>query len=187
MTDAGEFLRSRYRANPHDRCYFCKSNLYGRIRALTSGPVASGANTDDLGDYRPGLLAASEGGVVHPMIEAAMGKADVRALARHIGLPGIAELPAQPCLASRVETGIAIDADDLRFVERVERHLARIAGSRAVLRCRITAGGVVVEIGPECEPLAAALSDGARALAAADGRSFAGLRSYRRGSMFVRA
>ena len=82
VTGAGEFDDSRYRDNPVNRCYFCKTNLYDRIRALTGGAIASGANLDDLGDYRPGLLAAAERAVVHPYIEAGMDKAAVRALAR---------------------------------------------------------------------------------------------------------
>ena len=120
VTGAGEFEDARYRANPVNRCYFCKTNLYDRIKGLTPHRIASGANLDDLGDYRPGLLAAAEHDVVHPYIEAGMGKSAVRALARKLGLGDIAELPAQPCLSSRVETGIAIDAQDLAFVETVE-------------------------------------------------------------------
>jgi uncharacterized protein len=82
VTGTGEFDDRRYRDNPVNRCYFCKTNLYGRIRTLTAGTIASGANLDDLGDYRPGLLAASERAVVHPYIEAGMDKPSVRALAR---------------------------------------------------------------------------------------------------------
>ena len=93
---AGEFDDPRYRNNPVDRCYFCKSNLYDRIRSLSPHPIASGANIDDLGDYRPGLLAASERAVVHPYIEAQMDKAAVRALARALGADDVAELPALP-------------------------------------------------------------------------------------------
>lgn len=186
ITGAGEFEDARYRANPVDRCYFCKTNLYDRIRALTGERIASGTNLDDLGDYRPGLSAAAERDVVHPFVEAGMTKAAVRELARHLGLGDIAELPAQPCLASRVETGIAIDADDLALVELVETELAALAPRGATLRCRITRGGVVVEVGPEAAALAASLAESAGKLCAARGRPFAGVRSYRRGSMFVR-
>jgi hypothetical protein len=63
VTDAGEFADPRYRANPVDRCYFCKSNLYDRIRGLTDAAIASGANLDDLDDYRPGLIAAKQRGL----------------------------------------------------------------------------------------------------------------------------
>ena len=121
--DAGEFADPAYRANPVNRCYFCKTNLYDRIAHVTEGPIASGANLDDLGDYRPGLIAAAEHRVRHPFVEAGMDKAAVRALARDFDLADISELPAQPCLSSRVETGIAISASDLAFVARMERAL----------------------------------------------------------------
>ena len=186
VTGAGEFDDARYRDNPVDRCYFCKTNLYDRIRALTPHRIASGANLDDLGDYRPGLLAAAERDVVHPFVEAGLGKTQIRGLARALGLTGIAELPAQPCLASRVETGIAIDADDLAFVETVESRLAAEAPKGVTIRCRITHAGVVLEIGREAAPLGAALGEIVAGLCAACGRRFAGTRPYGRGSMFVR-
>src|SRR5262249_33153663 len=124
MVDAGEFADPRYRANPVDRCYFCKTNLYARIRPLTDRVIAPGTHVDHLGDFRPGLRAAAEKDVVHPYVEAGIDKAAVRALARGLSLSDLAELPAQPCLSSRVETGIAIDADDLAFVDAMERRLS---------------------------------------------------------------
>ncbi len=186
VTGAGEFDDPRYRNNPVDRCYFCKTNLYDRIRSLSSHPIASGANLDDLGDYRPGLLAASERAVVHPYIEAGMDKAAVRTLARALGADDVAELPAQPCLASRVETGIAIDAADLAFVDKVETTLARALPPAATVRCRITHAGVAIEVGDEAATTAG-LADAAARLCQDDGRTFVGVRRYRRGAMFVRA
>ncbi|QFR33703.1 adenine nucleotide alpha hydrolase [Ancylobacter sp. TS-1] len=186
VTGTGEFDDPRYRDNPVDRCYFCKTNLYDRIAGLTERPIASGANLDDLGDYRPGLIAAAERRVVHPMIEAGMTKADVRALARALGLPDIAELPAQPCLASRVETGIAIDAADLAFVETAERRLAPLAKG-GTLRCRITHHGVVVELDGAAMEAAEAIGAIAAGLCAGAVRAYAGTRAYRRGAMFVRS
>lgn len=183
---AGEFDDPRYRNNPVDRCYFCKSNLYDRIRSLSPHAIASGANLDDLGDYRPGLLAASERAVVHPYIEAQIDKAAVRALARSLGADDVAELPAQPCLASRVETGIAIDAADLAFVDKVETTLARVLPPAEIVRCRITHAGVAVEVGDEVA-LTAGLTEMAARLCRDDGRTFVGVRRYRRGAMFVRA
>ena len=113
LIDAGEFDDPRYRANPLERCYFCKSNLYDRIAELVGGMIASGTNADDLSDFRPGLRAAGERGVIHPFVEAHIDKAAIRELARAMGLEDIADLPAQPCLASRVETGLRkrIDVD----------------------------------------------------------------------------
>jgi uncharacterized protein len=186
VTGAGEFEDARYRDNPVDRCYFCKTNLYERIRGLAGGAIASGANLDDLGDYRPGLLAASERGVVHPFIEAGMDKPAIRALARDLGLDDVAELPAQPCLASRVETGIAIDAADLAFVDRVETRLARLVPDGTTVRCRVTRAGIAIEVGAEIER-PDTLADLAAALCRGEGRIFAGVGRYRRGAMFVKA
>ena len=186
VTGTGEFDDPRYRDNPVDRCYFCKTNLYDRIAGLTDRPIASGANCDDLGDYRPGLIAAAERRVVHPFIDAGMAKADVRALARALGLGTVAELPAQPCLASRVETGIAIDAGDLAFVEAAERRLAALTGG-GTLRCRITHQGVAVELGGEAMAQAPTVDALMVGLCAEAGRAYAGSRPYRRGAMFVGA
>lgn len=187
VTGAGEFDDPRYRDNPADRCYFCKSNLYQRIRTLTTHRIASGANLDDLGDYRPGLLAAAERGVVHPFIEAGMTKADIRAMARTLGLGPVADLPAQPCLASRVETELRVKASDLAFIEASERRLAGLIPGPGTLRCRITRKGVVLELGEEISPLAKALEAEIADLCRAAGRPFAGLRPYRRGGMFIRS
>lgn len=187
ITGTGEFDDPRYRDNPSNRCYFCKTNLYDRIGTLTPHAIASGANLDDLGDYRPGLLAAAERSVVHPFIEAKMAKNDVRALAASLDLGHIAEFPAQPCLASRVETGIAIDARDLAFIEKAERMLATAAALSATLRCRITGAGVVLELGEETLPQEEALAAIVATLCAESGRVFVGARPYSRGSMFIRS
>jgi len=145
IVDAGEMSDDRYKRNPVNRCYFCKANLYTRISEVWPGKVASGANLDDLGDYRPGLLAAKEKNVVHPLIDVSINKTMVRAIAHHLALTDIAQLPAQPCLSSRVETGIAINPDDLLFVHKVEKYMRSELGD-GDLRCRITAEGVRVEI-----------------------------------------
>ncbi len=216
VTGAGEFDDPDYVSNPVDRCYFCKANLYARIRALSSGVIASGTNVDDLGDYRPGLRAASERGVLHPYVEAGIDKRMVRALAHAHRLDDLAELPAQPCLASRVETGIGIDTTDLAFIEHVESTLAAILPAAAIVRCRITRGGVAIEVGDadrgdadrggkgEAAAGGGGERDGAlapsdavghgraaaeaiaRRLCAEAGRPFSGLRPYRRGSAFLR-
>jgi pyridinium-3,5-biscarboxylic acid mononucleotide sulfurtransferase len=184
VTGAGEFDEPRYRENPVNRCYFCKNRLYDRIRGITSATIASGANLDDLGDYRPGLLAASEHEVVHPYIEAAMDKAAVRQLARRLGLHEVAELPAQPCLASRVETGIAIDPADLAFIDLVETRLAPLVSAAAALRCRVTHRGIAIEVNDDNADKAA-LIELAGTLCRDHGRHLVGIRPYRRGSMFV--
>ncbi len=185
--DAGEFQDPAYLANPVDRCYFCKSNLYHRIRSVTGLTIASGTNLDDLSDFRPGLRAAEELDVVHPFVEAGLRKSDIYALAKYHGLDDLSTLPAQPCLASRIETGIAIDAGDLRFVEAIERELAAWLPDAAAVRCRITMNGVRVECaplphGPDYLRLAKHL-DG---LCAAAGRHLDSIEPYRRGSAFLR-
>ncbi|GAB5376793.1 MAG: hypothetical protein AcusKO_32550 [Acuticoccus sp.] len=183
--EAGEFADPDYLANPVNRCYFCKVNLYDRIAGIADGPVASGANLDDLGDYRPGLLAASERSVVHPFVAAGIDKATIRCLARWHGLDDLAELPAQPCLASRVETGIGIAAPDLLFVDAVEEMLRAHLGATAVVRCRITHDGVVVELGEAAMDAAEELAAAVEARCAGEGRRFAGIRPYRRGAAFL--
>jgi pyridinium-3,5-biscarboxylic acid mononucleotide sulfurtransferase len=185
MVDAGEFADPAYRANPVDRCYFCKSNLYGRIADLSARTIASGTNLDDLGDFRPGLKAAQERRVVHPFVEARIGKAGIRALARLHRLTDIAELPAQPCLASRVETGIRIDADDLAFIDATERQIRGRVAADTDVRCRLTQHGVILEIGgPGSVDLQAIATRGAE-LCRQAGRQLAGVRPYRRGSAFL--
>lgn len=185
--DAGEYADPDYRRNPSDRCYYCKHNLYRRIAEVTSAPIAAGTNLDDLGDYRPGLKAAGEHQVVHPYIDAGMDKSAVRALARHHGLTDVAELPAQPCLASRVETGISIDAADLAFIDSVEKRLsAQFALSD--LRCRITGQGVWVEasdLSPGMSAWMEPVGQLVRQWCVDAGRRFAGCRPYQRGSAFL--
>lgn len=186
LVDAGEFADPSYRANPVNRCYFCKSNLYGRISGLSAGTIASGTNLDDLGDFRPGLKAAEERRVVHPFVAARIGKAGIRQLARLHGLADIAELPAQPCLASRVETGIAIDADDLAFIDATERHIRDYIAAPANVRCRLTHQGVVLEVGGTEDIDLREIKERAAAFCKDAGRELAGIRPYRQGSAFLR-
>ena len=146
--DAGEFADAAYRANPVNRCFFCKTSLYGTIvRHLNESGVMvlSGTNTDDLGEYRPGLEAARLHGVRHPFVEAGIDKATVRRIARLLGLDALAELPSAPCLSSRVETGIAIEPAMLALVHDVERTVTRRLRP-ATVRCRVRADGLVVEL-----------------------------------------
>jgi pyridinium-3,5-biscarboxylic acid mononucleotide sulfurtransferase len=146
--DAGEFADPNYRANPVNRCFFCKTNLYGAIRTQTEGQILSGTNLDDLGEYRPGLDAARQHGVRHPYVEAGIGKPGVREIARALGLQDVAELPAAPCLSSRVETGIPIRAPTLRLIHQAERLISGLLSPRTV-RCRVRASGVVIELDEE--------------------------------------
>lgn len=145
IIDAGEFGDERYLANPANRCFFCKSNLYGSLSSLTGAQLFSGTNTDDLGDWRPGLKAAENNSVRHPFVEAGMSKADVRALAAAQGLDDLAELPSAPCLSSRVETALRIDPAVLRAIDAAETLLRRELAPQTV-RCRVRQAGVVVEL-----------------------------------------
>ena len=119
-----ELARPGYRANAEDRCYHCKSELYDSLAALAAergyDVVLSGANADDVGDWRPGLVAASEHGVIHPLLEAGVTKAQVRELARALGVPS-AEKVASPCLASRVPHGTPVDPETLRQIDAAEQ------------------------------------------------------------------
>ena len=132
-----ELEREGYRANDRDRCYHCKSELYDRLSALATrrgyAVVLSGANADDIGDWRPGLRAAAEHGVIHPLLEAGVGKDEVRELARDLGVPS-ADKPASPCLASRIPYGTAVDPVVLAQIDRAE--LAVKALGFSVLRVR---------------------------------------------------
>jgi len=148
VIEAGEFDNDDYMRNPVNRCFFCKTSLYSAISAIanqTHAQILSGANTDDLGEYRPGLEAAKQHAVRHPFVEAGNSKAEVRALARQLGMDDVAELPAAPCLSSRVETGIAIDAVTLRAIHAIEK-LVSAELKPITVRCRVRAEGVVIEL-----------------------------------------
>ena len=190
IVDAGEFADANYLANPVDRCFFCKTNLYGCIARSSDAQLLSGAKLDDLKDYRPGLEAARRHSVRHPYIEAGIDKKAVRALARELGLGALSELPASPCLSSRVETGLALRAEVLHAIHAVERGLARNFPA-ATVRCRVRARRVVIELDPETlAAIAGPREDEARAEAA---RIFSGIAEtadlrfepYRLGSAFV--
>ncbi|CDX52995.1 Pp-loop domain protein [Mesorhizobium plurifarium] len=188
VIDAGEFRDERYLANPSNRCFFCKSNLYGALSSLSKAQLFSGTNTDDLGDWRPGLKAAEANSVRHPFVEAGMSKADVRAMAAAHGLNDLVELPSAPCLSSRIETALRIEPQVLRAVDQVEM-LVRRELSPDTVRCRVRQTGVVVELD---ETTLSRLSDQGRVqLARRIAEAFGGSRpvhfeAYVRGSAFLR-
>jgi uncharacterized protein len=125
-----------YRSNPIDRCYFCKSNLYEIATAQATRReipwIVDGVNADDLGDYRPGLRAAAERTVRHPLAEASLGKQEIRELSRDLGLRTF-DRPASPCLSSRFPYGTAITLEGLAKVSQGEKWL-RAHGFR---ECRV--------------------------------------------------
>jgi uncharacterized protein len=127
FVESREIEREGYVKNAPDRCFHCKSELY-EIAALKSREwglktIVNGTNTDDLGDYRPGLEAARAAGVKSPLVEAAMNKADVRAAARLIGLD-VWDKPASACLSSRIPYGTSVTRE----------RLAQIGGFEAALK-----------------------------------------------------
>jgi len=187
VIDAGELADPRYAANPHDRCFWCKTNLYAAIAGHSDRPIASGANTDDLGDYRPGLRAAADHRVRHPWIEAGIGKARIRRIAAANGLHDLAELPASPCLSSRIETGIPVTVGALAAIDVLEREI-RKALAPETLRCRLRPFGIEIELDEAALDRAdrAAIQTLARQVMRAHGQE-GELRfgRYRRGSAFL--
>jgi uncharacterized protein len=141
VVSTDEFSDPDYVRNDGTRCYYCKSELYSRIETLLpelqAEVICSGANLDDLGDYRPGLTAAAEHAVRHPLQEAGLTKADVRALARSWDLPTW-DKPASPCLSSRLAPGVEVTRERTARVEAAEAHLKAL-GLRE-LRVRLHEG-----------------------------------------------
>ncbi|MDT7602392.1 MAG: pyridinium-3,5-biscarboxylic acid mononucleotide sulfurtransferase [Acidobacteriota bacterium] len=127
-----ELADPRYTANPSNRCYFCKTELYTKLAPLARERgiafVVDGSTTDDLGDYRPGRVAASEHGVRSPLVEVGMSKDELRALSLRAGLPNW-DAPASPCLSSRVAYGTQVTIKRLREVETGEE-IMRALGFR---------------------------------------------------------
>lgn len=121
--DTFELDNPRYRANAGDRCYFCKDELFTAIERISEETgirwIAYGENADDLGDYRPGRMAAAEHGVRAPLREAGLTKDEIRALARGLSLP-VWDKPAFACLSSRFPVGTEITRELLRQVEQAE-------------------------------------------------------------------
>lgn len=188
VIDAREFERAEYRANPVDRCRHCKRSLYAEIAQRTDAQIVSGANQDDLGEYRPGLDAAREAGVRHPYVELAVDKAAIRRIARAVGLGEIAELPASPCLSSRVETGIAIEESTLARIHAAETLVRAHVRPGAAVRCRVRASGLAIELdGAALDSLAPATRERiAREVSAIfGGAALPSFERYRTGSAFL--
>ena len=138
-----------FRNNPPDRCYHCKRELFSHVRAVAAkhgvSHVADGSNADDLNDYRPGARAVEELGVLTPLSDARLTKADIRELSHDLGLPTW-DKPAYACLASRFPYGADITPDKLRMVERAEAFLHELGFAQ----CRVRHHGDVARI--EVEP-----------------------------------
>ena len=174
--------------NPPNRCYYCKSELFGLLRRLAAEQglscVVDGTNLDDLGDYRPGRQAAGECGVVSPLLEARLTKADVRSVSRALGLPTAAK-PALACLASRFPYGTTITPEKLAAVDALEMALRQLGF--AVVRVRHHGDVARIEVGPDELPKLLAADVRARVTAAGRTAGFryvaADLEGYRTGSL----
>lgn len=145
--DTAEMADPRYVANPSNRCYFCKAELWRTLTRVASERglawIVDGANADDRADHRPGFVAAAEYGVRSPLLEAGLTKADIRALSRARGLPTW-DQPAAPCLSSRIPYGLAVTPERLRQVEESEDAL-RALGFR-IFRVRHHGDAARVEV-----------------------------------------
>ncbi|UCF21599.1 MAG: ATP-dependent sacrificial sulfur transferase LarE [Gemmatimonadota bacterium] len=178
-----------YAANPADRCYFCKTELFRRLVALAQergyAAVFDGTNADDVHDHRPGRQAARELGVRSPLQEAGLTKAEIRALSRAAGLPGW-DLPASPCLASRIPHGIRVTPQRLRQVEDAEARLQALHRWRD-LRVRYHGDLARIEVPAVDLPLFGGAGFRAEVLAALQAAGFdrvcVDLAGYRRGSL----
>lgn len=148
-----EMERPGYRANAGDRCYYCKTELF-EVAALQAeaqglGALCYGAIPDDLGDHRPGMLAAAERQVHAPLIDAGLSKSDIRALSRRLGLPTW-DKPATACLSSRFPYGTAITPEKLRQVGRCEARLRQLGFVQ--FRARYHGELVRIELSPDEMP-----------------------------------
>ena len=126
IVDTDEMNDPRYLANDGRRCFFCKTELYTHLDKVAGdesiSKVANGANTDDLGDYRPGMEAATNFEVVSPLVESGMNKQDIRDLSLKMNLPTW-DKPAQPCLSSRIPYGTKVSVEALGMIGKAEKGL----------------------------------------------------------------
>ena len=181
-----ELSDPRYTANPANRCYFCKTELWSKLIPLAAerglAVVADGANADDAGDYRPGARAGREQGIRSPLREAGLTKRDIRTLSRERGLPTW-DQPAAPCLSSRLPYGLAVTPERLRQVEAAEEAVRRL-GFRE-FRVRHHGDAARIEVAPD--ELARATSHGAALAGALEPIGFRrvllDVEGYRRGAL----
>lgn len=189
--DTDEMNDPRYAANPANRCYFCKSELWSKLvpAAATRGfhTVVDGTNADDVGGYRPGMQAADENAVDSPLADVGFTKQEIRARSRALGLPTWQQ-PASPCLSSRLPYGTSVTPERLRLVERAERAVREL-GITGDMRVRYHDDVARVELAPAeltawLEPRRAE-SLRAAVIAAGFPRVALDLRGFRSGSLNV--
>jgi uncharacterized protein len=143
VIDTREMEDAGYRANAGGRCYFCRREMYSVLGRLAAAEgmkwVADGLQADDDVGLRPGVRAAAENGVLHPLLDAGLRKPEVRRLARACGLP-VSAKPAQPCLASRLPVGVEVTAERLALVHRAETALRALGFRELRVRCESSHG-----------------------------------------------
>lgn len=194
MVRTGEFQNDQYLANPANRCYFCKHELFTELVPLARerrlAVVAYGENASDVGDHRPGAAAAAEFQVVAPLKVVGLTKAEIRALSRQIGLP-TADKPQLACLSSRIPYGEPVTPEKLRMIEEVEYFLRDLGLHDVRVRHHEIPGGHLARIEVGVEELGAFCDAGQFARVAEKCRS-AGYRhatldleGYRRGSLNI--
>ena len=186
VVDSEELAIPGFRMNPPNRCYLCKRELFTKIleiaRAEGLPAVAEGSNVDDLGDYRPGLLAVRELGIRSPLREAGLGKDEIRVLSRRMGLPTWNK-PSFACLASRFPYGEEITVERLARVERAEQYLMDLGFGQVRVRSHGTVARI--ELCPADIPKAVAQREKIHASLKAIGFAYVALDllGYRTGSM----
>ncbi len=188
VVDTEEFKNPNYLANPENRCYYCKSELYGQLdRFIAERHLKAsicGINADDYDDWRPGIQAAREHGVHAPCAEAGLTKQDIRELSARLGLPTF-DKPAMPCLSSRIPYGESITPEKLRMIEQGEAFLRSI-GFR---ECRVRHHNTLARIELPADQISQAMEPDTRGRIDAALREFGytyvaiDLRGFRSGSL----
>jgi pyridinium-3,5-biscarboxylic acid mononucleotide sulfurtransferase len=186
--ETAEMERPEYTANPSNRCYYCKQELFGRLTALARdrgfAAVIDGNNADDRGDYRPGRQAAREHGVRSPLDEAGLTKVEIRQLSRLLDLPTWDE-PASACLSSRIPYGSEVTAEKLRMIEQAED----VLHSLGIRHCRVRHHGDVARLEVTSDEMPKVLEAGVREAIVRDLKTIGyryvslDLQGYRTGSL----
>ena len=189
IIETHEVEREDYAANNPNRCFFCKDELYTYLSDFAAAEgydgIANGTNTDDLGDFRPGLNAAKQYGVRSPMVEADLSKAEIRELSKDMDLPTW-DKPAQACLSSRIPYGTMVTVEALTRIAQAEEYLRYEIGIRQL---RVRHHDTIARIEVEPQDFATLTDESVRAQVAAKFREIGysyvtlDLQGFRSGSM----